>query len=154
MVTWSFGRMFGIGYDSLHHAFWCACIVFDHLLVLFFTFLSVSFVFRSLTLLSNYEIHDYKSCVFISVYCTVPIKVYEMGVQWKLLGLNKIQFCISEDGACNLYGEIYENLAAIFFIVASLMVCRWGLSLDSLPDRIVIFRPPLWIREVISGNEI
>lgn len=69
--------MFDIGYDSFHQAFWCACIVF----VLFFTFLSVSFVFRSLTLLSNYEIHDYKSCVFISIYCTVPIKVYEMGVQ-------------------------------------------------------------------------
>ena len=48
---------------------------------LFLSFLSVCFVFRSLTLLSNYEIHDYKSCVFISVYCTVPIKVYEMGVQ-------------------------------------------------------------------------
>ena len=75
--------MLTMGCDSLHHAFWCDCIVLDHLLVLFslLFFLSIYFVFLSLTLLPNYEIHDYQSCVFISVYHTVSLKVYEIGVQ-------------------------------------------------------------------------
>ena len=36
----------------------------------------------------------------------------------------KFNSVYSEAGACSFYGEIYENLAAVLFVVASLTVCR------------------------------
>lgn len=57
-------------------------------------------------------------------------------------------------GVHSFYGEIYESLTTVLLPVASLTVCRWYLSLESLTHRIVIFRPFLWIREVISVDVV
>ena len=56
----------------------------------------------------------------------------------------------TEAGMNGFYGEMYENLTTVLCPMASLAVCGWCLSIESLTDRIVIFRPSLWIREVIS----
>lgn len=74
-----------MGYDSL-----IVFIMYFGVIVLYMTiylflsvffFLSFYFVFVSLTLLPNCEIHDDKNCMFVSLYRTVSIKVYEIGAQ-------------------------------------------------------------------------
>lgn len=99
----------------------------------------------SLTLLPNCEIHDYRNCMFVFfLYHTVSIKVYITEAQ-QILIWTKFDFIDTEARAYSLYEEINGNLATVLLPMASLTVCRWCLSLESLTGSILISRPFLRI---------
>lgn len=131
LVLW---QVLIVGYEGFHHALWCDCIVLDHLLV-----------FISLTMLPNSQ----RNVVFISVLKCMKERFNKFLLIW-----TKFHSVDTETRGYSLYGEIYDSLATILLPVTSLTMCRWHLSLESLTDRIMIFRPSLWIREVISVNVI
>lgn len=110
-------------------------------------------MFISLIMLPNCVIYGYRKCCVY--FCTLQflLKYMKEGLN-KYLIWTKFNSVDAGVRVYHPYGEIYENSAAVLLPVASLTVCWWCLSLGSLTARIVIFRPSLWIREVISVNVI
>lgn len=94
-----------------------------------------------------------KCCVYFCILKFL-LKCMKEGFNKFLLIWTKFHSVDTETRGYSLYGEIYDSLATILLPVTSLTMCRWHLSLESLTDRIMIFRPSLWIREVISVNVV
>lgn len=153
LATWSFGRVLTVGPDSFHQALQCDYIVLDHLFVLFSTIFPFFCVHKP-DFAPKLCDPQYKNCCVHFSVLQLLLKCMKERLNKYFLIWTKFDSVDAEARVCRFYGEIYESLITVWLPVASLTVYRWCLSLESVTDRIVIFRPSLWIREVISVDVV